>query len=229
MLVIFFLFIVIIKFLLLLLLPLFLLFIFLLLLLKFLLFIFFFIFLLIKRHSYHSSVWFEPKFKLSLPWLELPSELRSCSMANFCFLNLNFFFLKVFPIFLLFLFRDDHNSNNGLNVDANNNELGKWERFHNNRSNNCRRRRSRKCCDNNCSYNNNHNNNHNHYHHHNNHHNHYNNHNNENNSGRRCSWLRGFCRGFCSNQRTCWLCLCPNKIVPKKKDSPKRIFHETKS
>merc|ERR1712223_2032872 len=107
MLVIFFQFIVIIKFFLLL----------------FLFLLFFFIFLLIKRHSYHSSVWFEPKFELSLPWLELPSELRSSSMANFCLLNLNFFFLKVFPIFLLFLFRDDHSSNNWLNVDANNNEL----------------------------------------------------------------------------------------------------------
>merc|ERR1712156_778646 len=108
MLVIFFQFIVIIKF-------------FFLLLLMFLFFFFLLLLLLIKRHSYHSSVWFEPKFELSLPRLELPSELRSSSMANFCVLNINFFFLKVFPIFLLFLFRDGHNSNNWLNVDANNN------------------------------------------------------------------------------------------------------------
>merc|ERR1719317_1710980 len=98
MLVIFFQFIVIIKFFVL--------------LLFIILFLLLFLLLLIKRHSYHSSVWFEPKFQLSLPWLELPSELRSCSMANFCLLNLNFFLLKVFPIFLLLLFRDDHNSNN---------------------------------------------------------------------------------------------------------------------
>merc|ERR1711962_51142 len=116
MLVIFFQFLVIIKFFFLLLL----LFIFLLIFI-----LFFFIFLLIKRHSHHSSVWLESKFQLSLPWLELPSELRSSSMANVCLLNLNFFFLKVFPIFLLFLVRDDHNSNNWLNVDANNNELSR--------------------------------------------------------------------------------------------------------
>merc|ERR1719264_1615594 len=77
------------------------------------LFLFFLVLLLIKRGSHHPSVCFQPQLKLSVPWLELTTELRSCPVADIPLLNITVFVVILLLLVLFFLLRADHNSHNG--------------------------------------------------------------------------------------------------------------------
>merc|ERR1719234_3054149 len=100
--------------------------------------LFFLVLLLIKRSSHHPSVCFQPELKLSIPWLEFTTELRSRRMADLPLLNI-FLLIIILLFFALIIFRADHNNghnrHNRVNFDANNNG-GHWKQCFDNRGSN---------------------------------------------------------------------------------------------